>query len=88
MDREYNSKEERKKIEREEAQQELKRSWERHGHLKRLRALAKAGPAAVRNYAVGAVCLDPSVFPIEATPSAGPEPAPEVAVDLCVLAKG
>jgi len=52
MGRDYDLKEERKKAAREEAQLELKRSWERHGHLKRLRALAKAGPAAVRSYAV------------------------------------
>lgn len=57
LDRQYDAVEERKKAQREEAQQELKRSWERHGHLKRLRALAKAGPAAVRNYAVGAAVL-------------------------------
>lgn len=31
---------------------ELKRSWEVHGQMKRMRALAKAGPEALRNYAV------------------------------------
>lgn len=55
LDRHHDEVEERKRARREEAQLELKRSWERHGHLKRLRALAKAGPEAVRNYAVGAV---------------------------------
>ncbi|CAN0153711.1 unnamed protein product [Scytosiphon promiscuus] len=31
---------------------QLKRSWERHVHLKHLRALAKAGPDAIRQYAL------------------------------------
>ncbi|CAM9090880.1 unnamed protein product, partial [Hapterophycus canaliculatus] len=53
LDRDYDAKEEQKKAEREMAQQQLKRSWERHVHLKHLRALAKAGPRAVRKYAVG-----------------------------------
>lgn len=39
-----------------EALQELKRSWEGHVHLKELRSLAKAGPAAVREYAVSSCC--------------------------------
>eukprot|EP00903_Cladosiphon_okamuranus_P018258 g16795.t2 len=58
LDRHYDEVEERKSAQREEAQQELKRSWERHGHLKRLRALAKAGPAAVRNYALSHNIID------------------------------
>lgn len=48
-------KEEQKRGVREDALQELKRSWERHVHLKKLRELAKAGPAAVRDYAVRAL---------------------------------
>lgn len=32
--------------------EDMKRSWERQVHLKKLRALAKEGPAAIREYAV------------------------------------
>lgn len=53
LDRDYDMKEEHKKAVREEAMEDIKRSWERHVHLKRLRALAKEGPAAIREYAVG-----------------------------------
>ncbi|CAM9193530.1 unnamed protein product [Ectocarpus sp. 12 AP-2014] len=52
LDRDYDAKEARKKAEREVAQMELKRSWEVHGQIKRMRALAKVGPAALRNYAL------------------------------------
>lgn len=55
LDRDYDKKERRKMCARAEALQELKRSWEGHVHLKELRSLAKAGPAAVREYAVRGV---------------------------------